>query len=458
MKAWQEEHTYMAGQRPLLNPDPDNEKRWQGAMEAIETGQDAMNRLLWDSSVPGSYAKERVIIGAIQSVENMGREVEGAERLTLRGLKALESGDTTELALVTYDVWAACRDAKKVNSPYWDYTVYESFEQYESAVWLPRPELVENYEARTYAGWLGQIIGGAFGTAMEGYTTDAIFETLGEVRDYPRKPNTYNDDITYELALLRALDENPAATSADIARMWNALIPSGWSAEDIALKNIARGILPPESGYFGNPYREWIGAQMRGAVCGMLHPGDAAKAAKLAWEDGCISHHNSGILGEIYNAVLVALSYVEADPRILLERTMDCIPQDSEYFAVVKFAMEACEKNTAWRTAWALCEERFKAYNWIHAYPNVAAQIVALWYGGADFEETMYIIGMCGQDVDCNAAQLMNAVAVMVGEAAIPEKWKSPIGDRLDTYVRGMKHMTISGLAKWTCEVKAKLG
>ena len=457
MKAWQSELEYMKGQRPVVNPDPDNEKRWEGAMEAIEFTQDAMNRLVWDSSVPGSYAKERVIIGAIQATENMGLEVENSKAVIAAGLAALESGDTTAMALATFDAWAACAAAKKVPSSYWDYTVYERYEQYEKAVTFSAPEAVEGYEDKTYVGWLGQIIGGAFGTAMEGYTTDAIYETLGEVRDYPRKPNTYNDDITYELALLRALDENPAADSADIARMWSALVPSGWSAEDIALKNIARGIKPPQSGYFNNPYREWIGAQMRGAVCGMLYAGDAQKAAKLAWADGCISHHNNGILGEIYNAVLVALAYVEPDAKRLLERTAACIPTDSEYYSVVDFAMTTCKENSDWRSAWAKCEKRFERYNWIHSYPNVAAQIVALWYGLGDFEQTLFITGMCGQDVDCNAAQLMNAVAIMVGNKNISEKWKAPIGDKLDTYVRGMKHMTISGLAKWTCDVAKKL-
>ncbi len=457
MKAWQLERAYMDGQCPVKEPDHENERRWQESNEAVEFAQDAYHRLLWDSSVPGSYAKEHVIVGAIQATENMGLEVENSEALIERGLAALKSGDTVELALVTYDVWEACSNAKPVPSPYHSYKVYESFDMYEEAVWWPVPETASNYGAKTYAGWLGQIIGGAFGTAMEGYTTDAIEKTLGNVTDYPRRPNTYNDDITYEIALLRALHENKEAKAADIARMWVAHVPAGWSAEDAALKNLQRGIKPPESGYFNNPYREWIGAQMRGGVCGMLYPGDPRSAARLAFEDGTISHHNNGVIGEVYNAVLVSLAYVETDPRTLLERTAGCIPKDSEYYSVVDFAMTACKENTDWRTAWALCEKKYERYNWIHAYPNVAAQIVALWFGGADFDKVINIIGMCGQDVDCNAAQLMNAVAIMVGEDNIADRWKEPFGDRLDTYLRGMKLMSISGLAKWTHDISKTL-
>ena len=76
------------------------------------------------------------------------------------------------------------------------------------------------------------------------------------------------------------------------------MIPYGWSAEEWALKNIKMGIYPPESGFLHNPYREWIGAQMRGAVCGMVAPNNPLKAAELAFMDGVVSHYNNGVIGE----------------------------------------------------------------------------------------------------------------------------------------------------------------
>ena len=77
---------------------------------------------------------------------------------------------------------------------------------------------------------------------------------------------------------------------------------------------------------------------MRAAICGMIAPGDARLAAELAWRDGCISHVNNGILGEIFNAVMVSLAYVETDIRTVLEKAMSIIPKDSEYFHVIDFA------------------------------------------------------------------------------------------------------------------------
>jgi len=91
-------------------------------------------------------------------------------------------------------------------------------------------------------------------------------------------------------------------------------------------------------------------------------------------------------------------------------------------------------------------------YNWVHAYPNAAAEVVALWFGNGDFDETMHIIAMAGQDVDCNAAQIGTVVGVMRGREGIDPAWSNPLADTLRTYVRGMETMKISELVHWTVE------
>ena len=225
----------------------------------------------------------------------------------------------------------------------------------------------------------------------------------------------------------------------------------------VALRNLEAGIVPPESALRGNPFSEWIGAQMRGAVCGLVAPGNAREAARLAWMDGTISHENNGIIGEVLNAVLVARSFVIDDMRRLVEETVAALPPKSEYAAVVSFALESCKRSPDWASAWAQCEERYRRYNWVHAYPNACAEVVALWFGEGDFDETLHIIAMEGQDVDCNAAQIMTAVAVAKGAGAIDRRWTDPIGDTLHTYVRTMKEMSIRELAQWTVRVAERL-
>ena len=191
---------------------------------------------------------------------------------------------------------------------------------------------------------------------------------------------------------------------------------------------------------------------MRAAICGMIAPGDARLAAELAWRDGCISHVNNGILGEIFNAVMVSLAYVETDIRTVLEKAMSIIPKDSEYFHVIDFAYKSCLAHDNYMDAWLPCEEEFKAYNWIHAYPNAAAEVVALYFAGNDFDKCLNYISMMGEDCDCNAAQIANIYGCMFGHDCIDSHWSDPIGDDLLTFVRGYEKLTITELAKRTVD------
>lgn len=452
-KAWELEYDVFSKAEPVVLSE--EEQTWDAANE-FEKLADLSYKMKWNSNVPGSGAPEKVIVGAVQSMENMGYDVTEAEVLMRQGLKAYQEEDICSLIKITNELWNLFGNLKKIkNHKYFDFTVYDSFNKYLSAVEFPKKVEVDintkDFYEQIYCGWLAQFVGGAFGTAMEGYTSENLYKKFGEIRDYIRKPNTYNDDVTYEIAFLEAFaNKGYAVESKDIALEWVALVPFGWSAEEIALKNIQAGIFPPESGYFNNPYREWIGAQMRGAVCGMVAPGDLRVAAELAFKDGVVSHHNNGVLGEVFNAIMVSMAFIEKDVRKIVSSCIDLIPNDSEYFAVIKKALVICMKHESWQSAWKELVPDYKEYNWIHAYPNAAAEVVALWFGNGDFNETLYIVGMMGYDVDCNAAQIMTIIGII--DKAIPIKWTEPIGDDIKTYCRKYKDTSFSELTKWTID------
>lgn len=463
VKAWEMERDLRKNAKPRVLSE--EEQTWD-EISNLEKQADASVKILWHSEVPGSGAPEKLIIGAVQSMENRGYDVTKAEELIPEGLKAYRENDMAELHRITSMIFHELYNAKKdPASPYWSFTEYDSWEKFQNAAGpFERHEydiFSREFEEKIYAGWMGQICGGALGTALEGYTAEKLQEVFGEINGYVRKPNTYNDDITYELAFLKAFERRGYdADSQDFAQQWIALIPFGWSAEDVALRNLRYGIYPPESGIFNNPYSEWIGAQMRGAICGMVAPGDPRLAAELAWKDGVISHHNNGVLGEIFNAVMCSLAFVKNDARKIVEDAVKLIPEDSEYYQVVKYALDQCLLSGDWRLAWGNCEKRLEKYNWVHAYPNAAAEVVALWFGNGDFDRTMKIVAEEGQDVDCNAAQIAAVVGIMKGPAALSEKWTCPIGDELVTYMREMKKLNIRELSAWTikCVRKAAEG
>ena len=450
-RAYEYDFELITGAIPVVLKE--EEQTWEAAFETDEKNWEYV-KLLWGSNVPGSFAPERVLLAGIQSMYNMGYDVIEAEKLIPEALKARDEEDKITLTRITARVFNLLNNAKPIKGhPYWEYSCYDSFEKYEKNVKFhdygnKAQEIISNekdFFDRTYAGWLAQIVGAGVGTAIEGYTSERIKTAFGQINDYVRKPSTYNDDITYEVAFLEALKKNGySVSSSDIAEEWVALIPSGWSAEDIALKNIMLGIYPPESGYRSNPFREWIGAQMRGAVCGMVAPANPRLAAQLAFKDGVVSHHNNGVIGEMFNAMMCSMAYAETDMKTIVEKAICMVPKDSEYYSVVKFAIDTCIETGSYEQAWKICENHFKEYNWIHAYPNAAAEVVAPYFCENDFDRCINLISMAGQDVDCNAAQIMTLFGIAYGMECIADRWKKPIGDDMMSYVRGYEKTTIT--------------
>lgn len=453
-KAWEITHQSIQEAVPRLQTE--EEKDWVNVMEDMGLREIEELRARWFVRVPGSQAPDNVLLGAMQAVENKGYNVEAAEALIESTQKAYDERDDVTFLKNVAQIFHLLSVAPKVEDhPAWGYKHYESFEEYESAVdfesyTLPQWSKEEFFE-KIHAGWIAQIAGAAVGTILEGYTTDQIYKAFGEVRDYLREPSTHNDDVLFELAFIDAvIAKGKEVTATDIAMEWVGKIEYTWTAEEIALKNLKRGIFPPESAKLNNPWNEWIGAQMRGSICGLIGYGNPRLAAKLAWMDGSISHINNGIIGEVFNAMLVSLAFVEKDVATLLKKSIDMIPKDSEYYTVVQFAYEACEKSEDWLSAWRLCEEKYKRYNWIHAYPNAAAEVVALYFGKDDFDEMLYIIAMCGQDVDCNAGQIATIYGVLFGYDAIDKKWSEPFQDQFQSLYRGYTDTTITYIAEQT--------
>lgn len=452
-KAWELAYDIYSNAKPSVLSS--EEQGWS-ALKEVSNFYDSLLSLDWSSNVPGSGAPEKIMVASIQALENRGYKVDRAYELLEEGMKAHAEGDKVKLQKISAEIKNEFMNAKKdEESPYWQYKFYNTFEQYEKSVEF-KDEVDVDINSETFkdsirAAWMSQLIGAAMGTMVEGYTSENLYKAFGDVKDYIREPNTYNDDITFELAFLDAFKEKGYdVTSKDIALSWIGLIPCGWSAEEIALRNIRAGFMPPESASFNNPFNEWIGAQMRGAICGMVAPGNPRLAAKLAWTDGEVSHINNGILGEVFNAVIVSLSFVMSDVKEIVKTAISSIPKDSEYYSVVKFAYDSCQKYSDWHDALKDCQEKYIKYNWIHAYPNACCEIIALMYGDGDFDKTLNIVTMCGIDADCNAGMIMPVLGIQKGMRIIPKRLIVPAFDKLVTYMRSYEEIMLDDLVNDT--------
>lgn len=446
--AWQMERELRDGAVPVDRRLHDS--HWFEPEFSVPSGDELIS-LFWKSSVPGSLAPEIAYMEMVQAWSNQGYDVSEAEKLIPEGITLHASGEKEELRSLTARLLNALKNApKNPGHPYHSYTKFKNWKDLKNAMpaarnYKPVSDWKDSYEQRIYQGWLGQLAGGSFGTAIEGYTGAQINRIYGHITTYITAPETKNDDVVYELAFLDVFERmGRRITSKEIGLEWVKQIPFGWSAEWIAIRNLNMGIFPPESGRFLNFYSDWIGAQMRGMVCGMLSPADPMEAARLAYIDGVVSHAANGVCGEILAAVLTALSFEYDDPKKLVKDASAFIPAGTEYAAQLDFVQKTLVESKSPGEAWPLLEKHFERYNWIHAYPNMAADLFSLWFCGSDFTAAMSLLATAGNDVDCNGGLVGNILGVMNG---VPDKWFSPLGDLLETYIKGKEKLSIRELA-----------
>ncbi|MBO4229639.1 MAG: ADP-ribosylglycohydrolase family protein, partial [Clostridia bacterium] len=121
-----------------------------------------------------------------------------------------------------------------------------------------------------------------------------------------------DDDTNYMLIALELLETcGKSFTPDDVTELWLSRLVKGetFTAERVAYRNFLAGYRPPDSAIRENPFREWIGAQIRGDVFGYACPCDPEAAAGLAFRDACISHIKNGIYGEMLASAMVAAAF-----------------------------------------------------------------------------------------------------------------------------------------------------
>lgn len=452
-KAWQIERELRVAAIPMDRRT--HESHWQESFSEVPYG-DALIRMFWESKVPGSGAPEIPYLEMAQAAYNKGLDTSAVVPLIEKGRALLHEGKMPELRVLTAELLEALNNAPIDRAhPFHQFQHPATWAEVKAAMGKVQETAFDfdrtDLPARIYQGWLGQLAGGSFGTAIEGYTGEQISKVYGDIRTYITTPETTNDDVVYELVLLDVFERlGRSLTSRDLGLEWVKQIEFGWSAEWVALRNLNQGIFPPESGSFQNPYSNWIGAQMRGMVCGMLAPGWPMEAARLAHLDGVVSHDNNGVYGEMYAAVLTALAFVRSDPRQILIEAAEYIPQKSLYASVIRdcLATVAAEKDAA--AAWKVLDQHYEEYNWIDAHPNIAAVIYSLWYGQTDMTECFSLLAKAGLDVDCNGGLVGNVLGLI---HPVPEVWAAPLGDLLETYLKGKEKLSIRELAAKTARL-----
>ena len=315
-------------------------------------------------------------------------------------------------------------------------------------------ELRGDFIEKIYAGWLGKLIGIRLGAPVEGWDDRHIRDAFGEVRAYHGDMRRFaaDDDSNGPIFLIRALAESRggfALTARDVGEALLNYAPFehgffwwggyGTSTEHTAYLNLRAGIPAPQSGSVaqnGATVAEQIGGQIFIDTWGLVAPGNPALAARYASEAASVTHGGDGVHGGVFVAACISQAFVETNVERILETGLSFLPEDCAYARVVRaVAAYHREHPGSWRDCFAFVKANYgydKYPGVCHIIPNAAVMILALLYGGGDFDETLAICVTCGWDTDCNAGNVGAIMGVRGGLSAIDYgKWRAPINDVL---------------------------
>lgn len=334
---------------------------------------------------------------------------------------------------------------------------------------------------RLLGAWLGRCAGCVLGKPVEGWSHQQLRHYLESARAYPLLgyvpalqpapgepelracwPETTrgrirlvarDDDIDYTILGLHILETHGFGFGPEaVAAEWLDHLPFSmtYTAERVAYRNLVHGLAPPETATHRNPYREWIGAQIRGDIWGYVSPGRPRQAAKLAFRDAAVSHVANGIYGELWSASLIAACFVAPDVRGALVTSLEQVPARSRLAEALGYVLDLHTAGLGWEEGRDAIEARYGRYSWVHTINNAAVVAAGLLWGDGDFSRTVGLVVQAGWDTDSNGATAGSVYGALHGAAALPPAWVEPLGDRVRSAIVGYDNARISGLAERT--------
>jgi len=301
-----------------------------------------------------------------------------------------------------------------------------------------RETMRDDFFDKIAGGWYGKLIGNQLGRSVEGKNFKEIEQEYGLIEYYVEVPNGFgpDDDPEYLVLDLHAIRVHGVALDSKILALeWLEHLTLVFTAEKVALENMKRGLMPPLSAIFRNPYQEWIGAQMRGELWGMISPLIPNLAVKLAIIDATISHSGNGVYGEIFISALVSILFTEDNVERAIKKALEYVPPDSLYFKAIKSALYRA-KSKSWRECIPEIYAKYREYSPVHVLPNAEIIVTALM--SESFEEGILIATNAGMDSDCNAGNVGGLLGVLEGYSSISTKWLEPLKDTYKTKLRNL--------------------
>ena len=357
----------------------------------------------------------------------------------------------------------------------------------------PKPETVPSFspafiEDRILGGWLGRSAGCLLGKPIEKTPRSGIIELLSSnntwpITDYIKgsgipdsllkkypwnkhsgkeslKENlecmTEDDDMNYPMLNLTVFEKYGEEFSTDqVSQTWMDNIPvlSTFTAERVAYANAITGIQPPATALIRNPYREWIGAQIRADLWGWVSPGQPQRAVEFAWRDARLSHVRNGIYGEIFFAAAIAASFKSYNMNDIINEALTFIPAKSRFAEAINFVLSLPIQQQSWDAIVELLYQKYGKYHWVHTINNAALVCAALLSANGEYERAICNVVMGGWDTDSNGATVGSLMGTMLGAKSLPQKWIGPLNNKIRSSLKGFDNSLITELAKRTAKL-----
>lgn len=260
-----------------------------------------------------------------------------------------------------------------------------------------------------------------------------------------------DDDLNFPLIALDLLERlGDGFTTDDVAQSWLANLPGGrvFTAERIAYRNLLDGYEPEVAGAIGNPFRDWIGAQIRADVYGWTHPGDPVTAARLAWTDARLTHGRNGLYGAMFAAAACSAAVVADDITTVIEAGLSVVPPESRFAQAITMGAGLSTQDI--EVALDAIYARYGDLHWVHVLNNAAVLAYALVHGAGDYEKTITTAVTGGWDTDSTGATAGSLAGALLGAQALPAQWIDPLHNRLATTVPGFDGIGFDTLAART--------
>lgn len=262
------------------------------------------------------------------------------------------------------------------------------------------------------------------------------------------------DDLTYTVLALRLVERvGPDFTTEDVAQAWLDELPAGrvFTAERIAYRNLLLGYTPPQTALRANPFREWIGAQIRADLYGWIHPGRPDLAAAAAYRDAVVSHVRAGVYGALWVAAMSSAALTASSVDEVLDAGEAVVPPVSRFANAVMDGRDLAGREKDWDEVVDAIHARYGQRHWVHVLPNAALVAAALAFHGGDFGDSVRGIVAAGCDTDSNGATVGAITAALAG--GVPDEWSAAVGDTLPTSITGCDRVAFAELAERTVRV-----